>query len=305
MKKLLAKAGICTLTAGLLLSGATMIYATDDAAQGCEKAAVVAEHDFDWEIGAEAETVFWKKKDKTAEPKEVSPEAEPKQKKGAPRDTQRETPNDSQQESQKQPPEANPNATPSANPGANPTPVPAPTPVTPATPRDNAPPQIKDKPADGTKSNETSDASFVYNSTQNRMNQPQNQQNQPQNQQNQQPIQQNQQNRYQNQQNQQNQQAQPIQQNTQNRQGVQQQGLPQSRHACTNFASGISCEINKILANQPAIKLDPNAYMLQHEDGLWLVMGNIRAKVEILIYVDQKHMENSEFEGGNAVPLYK
>ena len=78
-------------------------------------------------------------------------------------------------------------------------------------------------------------------------------------------------------------------------------------HPGTDYLPGITGEISKILANQPAIKLDPNSYIVQHEDGLWLVMGNIRARLDILIYVDQKHMEKetSHLERGNAIPLYK
>ena len=68
---------------------------------------------------------------------------------------------------------------------------------------------------------------------------------------------------------------------------------------------GIGEEIQRILNNQPNIQLDPNAYIVQLEDGLWLVMGNIRAKLDILIYVDQKNMREAELNHGNAIPLYK
>jgi len=331
MKKLLAKAGISTLTAALLLSGASMVFGNNEVVQNSEKSATVTEREVEWDF--EAETVFWKKKDKSAAPKEENPDNAPIKQQNAPKesqkDSQKESPSesnkevdkDSPQETQKQSAPAAPDANTAPNTKTAPVPAPTPaTPPTPAKPRDNAPPQIQQKPDEGAKPGETSDASFVYNSnSQNRVNQPQGQQNQ-QNQQGQ-PAQQNQQNlpnqQYQQpaqqnrnqqpaQQNRNQQQAQPIQQNQQNPQSRQgQQSAPQSRHACTNYASGISCEINKILANQPAIQLDPNAYMLQHDDGLWLIMGNIRAKVEILIYVDEKHMENSGFEGGNAIPLYK
>ena len=134
------------------------------------------------------------------------------------------------------------------------------------------------------------------------------QQNQ-QNQQNQQvPSQQNQQN--QQMPNQQDQQA-PNQQNQQipNQQGQQSQ---QGQAHPSDYAPGISQEIHKILANQSVITLDPNAYIVQHEDGLWLVMGNIRAKVDIMIYVDPKNMHEDQGQqqqqpenNSRAIPLYK
>jgi len=108
-------------------------------------------------------------------------------------------------------------------------------------------------------------------------------------------------------QNQQNQQYQPNQQQQQQQNQHNQQNQPhqQGQTHSTDYAPGIAQEIHKILANQPAISLDPNAYIVQHEDGLWLVMGNIRAKLEILIYVDQKNMNEAEYDGGKAIPLYK
>jgi hypothetical protein len=111
--------------------------------------------------------------------------------------------------------------------------------------------------------------------------QPQNRQNQP------------------NQQYQQNQQKQNINDN----QG-QGQGQGQGQRS-SNYMPGIGEEIQRILDSQPNIQLDPNAYIVQHEDGLWLVMGNIRAKLDILIYVDQKNMNSAEYNHGNAIPLYK
>ena len=54
------------------------------------------------------------------------------------------------------------------------------------------------------------------------------------------------------------------------------------------------------------MQLDPDAYIIQREDGLWLVMGNIRAKLDILIYVDQKNTREAEIiHHGNVIPLYK
>ncbi|MCL2855130.1 MAG: hypothetical protein FWE21_05875 [Defluviitaleaceae bacterium] len=74
------------------------------------------------------------------------------------------------------------------------------------------------------------------------------------------------------------------------------------------YVPGINEQIEKILAHKPAIKLDPNAYIVQHDESLWLVMGNIRAKLDILIYVDGKNV-NAEFPAcghrGNALPIYK
>ena len=74
------------------------------------------------------------------------------------------------------------------------------------------------------------------------------------------------------------------------------------------YVPGISEQIEKILAHSPAIKLDPNAYIVQHDESLWLVMGNIRAKLDILIYVDGKHV-GAGFpaygDHGNALPIYK
>jgi hypothetical protein len=74
----------------------------------------------------------------------------------------------------------------------------------------------------------------------------------------------------------------------------------------TEYVPGINEQIEKILASQPAIKLDPNAYIVQHGDALWLVMGNIRAKVDILIYVDSNYMEpQMPHNRGNTLPIYK
>ena len=96
-------------------------------------------------------------------------------------------------------------------------------------------------------------------------------------------------------------------QNNQNFQNNQNNQSNQNTHP-SDYSHGITKEIHKILANQSAIQLDPNAYIVQHEDGLWLVMGNIRAKVDILIYVDQKNMQEAEhpnLDGGSAIPLFK
>ncbi|MDR2183035.1 MAG: hypothetical protein LBE55_02565 [Clostridiales bacterium] len=80
-------------------------------------------------------------------------------------------------------------------------------------------------------------------------------------------------------------------------------GMNQRPHS---QASDSGVEITRILNSQPNIQPDPGAYIVQHEDGLWLVMGNIRAKLDILIYVDQKNMKDAEFIiHGNAIPLYK
>ncbi|MCL2619831.1 MAG: hypothetical protein FWD97_02700 [Defluviitaleaceae bacterium] len=76
----------------------------------------------------------------------------------------------------------------------------------------------------------------------------------------------------------------------------------------TEYMPGINEQIDKILANQPAIHLDPNAYIVQHGESLWLVMGNIRAKLDILIYVDGKHMSQQQHHNvdrGNALPIYR
>ncbi|MCL2573858.1 MAG: hypothetical protein FWE34_04805 [Defluviitaleaceae bacterium] len=74
----------------------------------------------------------------------------------------------------------------------------------------------------------------------------------------------------------------------------------------TDYVPGITTEIHKLLAAQPSIQLDPNAYIVQLDDGLWLIMGNIRAKLDILIYVDQKNMQEAGVHGGsNAIPMYK
>ncbi|MCL2377017.1 MAG: hypothetical protein FWC76_06415 [Defluviitaleaceae bacterium] len=77
----------------------------------------------------------------------------------------------------------------------------------------------------------------------------------------------------------------------------------EKKHNC--YMSDVSEEIQKVLAKKPGIKLDADAYIVQHDDALWLVMGNIRAKLDILIYVDQKTMAEAEFDDGNAIPLYK
>ena len=258
MKKLLTKAGLCTLAAGLLISSSS--FSILHGAQAGEYGKIVAE------------AAFWKK-NKNAEPKTEKPEAAPGQQK----------PQNNSQESQK---------------------------VTPAP-----------KPAETTTPNETSDSSFVRyyhnqgggttnhgggmtnpggtggQTNQNQQyQQPQNNANR-QNQQ-QQPGQYQQQNQYHQQNQHQNQQQQQHQQQNQHQQQRNQRGG-------TDYAPGITHEIHRLLANQPAIQLDPSAYMVQHEDGLWLVMGNIRAKVDILIYVDQKHMLEAEYDGGNAIPLYK
>ena len=74
------------------------------------------------------------------------------------------------------------------------------------------------------------------------------------------------------------------------------------------YMAGINEQIDKILANQPAIHLDSNAYIVQHDESLWLVMGNIRAKLDILIYVDGKHMSehhHNNMDKGNALPSYR
>ncbi|MCL2753088.1 MAG: hypothetical protein FWE44_02955 [Defluviitaleaceae bacterium] len=108
--------------------------------------------------------------------------------------------------------------------------------------------------------------------------------------------------------------------NTQQNNGTMQQSYPQTQYnqpsqhggtrvySGTEYMPGINEQIEKILASQPAIKLDPNAYIIQHEDALWLVMGNIRAKLDILIYVDGKHIE-AEFptghDRGNTLPIFK
>ena len=73
----------------------------------------------------------------------------------------------------------------------------------------------------------------------------------------------------------------------------------------SNYMSDVSEELQKVLAKRPGIKLDADAYIVQHDNALWLVMGNIRAKLDILIYVDQKHIAEAGFDGTNAIPLYK
>jgi len=76
----------------------------------------------------------------------------------------------------------------------------------------------------------------------------------------------------------------------------------------TEYMPGISEQIERILDSQPAIQLDPNAYIIQHEDALWLVMGNIRAKLEILIYVDGKNVDAqfpAGYDRGNTLPIFK
>jgi len=89
---------------------------------------------------------------------------------------------------------------------------------------------------------------------------------------------------------------------SQHRNQSQPQGGQQRRHP-NSSNNAVSEEIHRILASQPNIQLEPNAYIVQHEDGLWLVMGNIRAKLDILIYVDHKNMKDAEIF--NAIPLYK
>ncbi|MCL2350527.1 MAG: hypothetical protein FWC67_03495 [Defluviitaleaceae bacterium] len=88
---------------------------------------------------------------------------------------------------------------------------------------------------------------------------------------------------------------------------MQQYNVPQEYRG-TQYVPGISEQIEKILASQPAIRLDPNAYIIQHEDALWLVMGNIRAKLDILIYVDGKHIDAQypmNMDRGNSLPIFK
>jgi len=78
-----------------------------------------------------------------------------------------------------------------------------------------------------------------------------------------------------------------------------------AEHRHSNYMSDISVELQKVLTKKPGIKLDADAYIVQHDGGLWLVMGNIRAKLDILIYVDQKNMAETGLNHDNAIPLYK
>jgi len=92
-------------------------------------------------------------------------------------------------------------------------------------------------------------------------------------------------------------------QNSNNNNQNQNQSQNQKR---SSYTADSAVEITRILSTQPTMHIEPGAYIVQHDDGLWLVMGNIRAKLDILIYVDQKNDRNAELIiHGNAIPLYK
>ena len=279
MKNKIAKAGLCVLAAGLLFTGS--VYGAELAQEYDDNANALA-------ITSDS-TAFWRKKDRTPAPE--TPEASP-----SPSAAPTGVPKDAPKCEPKAKPEESPQASPAAVPKETPQAVPG------GTPKE-------------TSENDIDIETSLLRYYQPNGGQNQGQQRQPQNQQSQ-PSQQNQHN----QQNQRNQPTQHNQQNQQRHNHNQNQGQGQNQgqmggyyyynnsggsHGASSHMSGIGEEIQRILDNQPNIHLDPNAYIVQLEDGLWLVMGNIRAKLDILIYVDQKNMREAEYNHSNAIPLYK
>ena len=288
MKNKIAKAGLCVLAAGMLFTAS--VYA--------------AEQHQEYDDAAAVSTTFWRKRDKENVPGNEAPQPNP-----AP------SPNTAPTGVPKDVPKAAP-------PKAAPQGAPA-----------EAPAETQKQSPDETgliryyNHGNNSSNSGGQNQGQQQQNQGQQQQNQ-QNQQQQYRQNQGQQQQNQGQQYRQNQGQQQYQQNQQNQnqqyrqnQGINpgqnqsqsggyyqhnyRQGNPGTGHRISDFMPCVEAEIQKILCKHHSIKLEPDAYIVQHEDGLWLVMGNIRAKLDILIYVDQKNIQEAEFNYGNAVPLYK
>jgi len=81
------------------------------------------------------------------------------------------------------------------------------------------------------------------------------------------------------------------QQNRINIQGANAEYLPE-------ISRQIQCMVRDCNGSKMAV--DPNAYIVQSEDGLWLVMGNIRAKLDILIYVDPKNTQDAQAYNNNG-----
>lgn len=275
MKNKIAKVGLCVFAAGLLFTNS--VYG----------AQLAQEYDDNVSAITNTSTAFWRKKDKETAPSKETPQASPTPSTaptGAPKDT----------------PKGAPKTAPKETPQASPVAAPKEAPQT-------APKETPKETSENDVDSETALVRYYQNNGGQNQGQ-QGQQGQHQNQQNQQtqPTQHNQQN-------QQNQYNQPNQQRQNSNQGQSQGQMGGYYHynnadagqRTTSFAPGIGEEIQRILENQPSIQLDPNAYIVQHDDSLWLVMGNIRAKLDILIYVDQKNMKEAELNHSNAIPLYK
>jgi len=90
-----------------------------------------------------------------------------------------------------------------------------------------------------------------------------------------------------------------------NNQGGSRQGNTGQQKGSGHYLPGVAEQIQSMVDNQHAVKLNPNAYIVQHEDGLWLVMGNIKAKLDILIYVDQKNMSEHSLDKTGNMPIYR
>lgn len=80
-------------------------------------------------------------------------------------------------------------------------------------------------------------------------------------------------------------------------------------HQNNQYKTGISEELHRLTQSQNKVQLHPDAYIVQQDDGLWLIVGNIRAKLDMLIYVDHKNMEHQQqqtkTEGDFSIPMYK
>ena len=84
----------------------------------------------------------------------------------------------------------------------------------------------------------------------------------------------------------------------------------QQNHQYSQFLPGIADQIHNLATHQNKISVHPEAYIVQQEDGLWLIMGNMRAKLDILIYVDQKNMNDTPQTRQNntqnySIPIYR
>jgi len=276
MKNRIAKAGLCLFAAGLLFT--TSVYGAELPAEYDDAIAITS-------------SAFWRKKDKEPAPGTETPGMSPSPSPSAtPTGIPKDVPKPALPKATPQA-ETTPDKAPQASPQASP--VAAPNTAPPKAAPEQAPAETPKKETSDT-SNENSIDETAWTryyqpvnpsqGNQNQGQQNQGQQGQPQNQQNQQ--------RHNNNQNQGQSGSYYHYNNTQQR--------------STQYAPGVGAEIQRILANAaPSIQLDPNAYIVQHDDGLWLVMGNIRAKLDILIYVDQKNMKEAEINHGNAIPLYK
>ena len=306
MKNKIAKAGLCVLAAGLLFTGS--VY-------GAEQP-----HEYDDVAISSTNIAFWRKKDKDVVPGNETPNVSPTPSPNAtPTGVPRDTPKASPQKAvpQTETPKAEPKSEPKASPVAAPKDAPKESPE--VSPKANPPKETSDL-NDESIDNEAALARYYQPSGQNQGNQGQQGQqqqnqnlNQQQNQHHQNLNQQNQQrqNSGQNQgqgQYQQNQSQYQNQQQNQRQTGghYQQHNNTGTGQRYSGYIPGVCHEIHRLLGGQPSMQLDPDAYIVQREDGLWLVMGNIRAKLEILIYVDQKNTREAEIiHHGNVIPLYK